>query len=113
MGLLKKTGIPKVAELVPHILVKDDETKVANQTGGVVGALNNNKLSVCIHGGFFIPVQDVTEMLGMMVIMHYILHISPPGQVLAAYGVMCRLFGDTTNEIKLSKMQKELVGKFK
>ena len=62
---------------------------------------------------FFIPVKDVTEMLGMMVIMHYILKISPPAQVLAAYGVLCRLFGDTTNEIKLSKMQKELVGKFK
>ena len=111
--MLKKTGIPKVAELVPYILVKDDETKVANQTGGVVGALNNNRLIVCIHGGFFIPVQDVTEMLGMMVIMHYILHSSPPGQVLAAYGVMCRIFGDTTNDIKLSKMQKEPVGKFK
>ena len=83
MGLLKNTGIPKVAELVPHILVKDDETMVANHTGGVVGALNNNKLSVCIHGGFFIPVQHVTETLGMMVIMHYILHISPPATILA------------------------------
>ena len=88
-GLLKKTGIPKVAELVQHISVKDEETKVAIQTGGVVGALNNNKLSVCIHEGFFIPVQDVTDMLGMMVIMHYILYISPPAQVLAAYSVMC------------------------
>ena len=108
-------GLPNIADILPHILqVNTDPVQAANTTGGVVGAIPANKkeLYVCVHGGYYIKVANITELLGVCTIMHYILHITPLNAQ-RVYSVLCRLFGDNSKDIKLSKMQKELVDKFK
>ena len=108
-------GLPNIADILPHILqVNTDPVQAANTTGGVVGAIPANKkeLYVCVHGGYYIKVANITELLGVCTIMHYILHITPLNAH-RFYSVLCRLFGDNSKDIKLSKMQKELVDKFK
>ena len=116
LGLLGKLGLPNIADILPHILqVNTDPVQAANTTGGVVGAIPASKkeLYVCVHGGYYIKVAaSISELLGVCTIMHYILHIRPIAAQ-RVYSVLCRQFGDNSKDIKLTKMQKELVDKFK
>ena len=61
---------------------------------------------------YYVKVASISELIGVCTKMQGILHIQP----LAAqrvYSVLCRLFGDNSKGIKLSKIQKKLVEKFK
>lgn len=112
-AFLKKIGIQKkIAEpMVPLLVQPEEPTKLANQTGYVVGAAYAGQLHVCVHGGFQFQVEDLPNMLAAIIQLHYILHIQFPDNAPSMHGFLCHVMGERKEDIKLSKTQKELLSK--
>ena len=69
-------GLPDVADIIAHILPHyADPVQAADTTGSLVGAMPANKkeLYFCVHGGYYIKVASISELLGVRTLMHYIL----------------------------------------
>ena len=84
-------GLPNIADILPHILqVNTDPVQATNTTGDDVGAIQDSKkeLYVCVHGGYYIKVASISELLGVCTIMQYILHITPKAAQ-RVYSVLC------------------------
>lgn len=108
VALLKKIKLTNTNRIAPYIIVKINPTSSANQTGGVVGCHHENKLYVCVHGGFQVEVPDLVTMLGVIIQFHYILHISFPRPASSVYHFLSHVFGDKTSK-SLSKTQKDIL----
>ena len=56
--------------MIPLLVQPADATKVANKTSFVVGAAQAGQLHVNVHGGFKFEVEDLSQMLAAIILLH-------------------------------------------
>ena len=103
---MRRIRVNNVDGALKQIMVLNDPTTSANNTGGVIAAHHEGKIFICVHGGFSLEIGSLCEVLSIFPLIHYILHIEMPCEI-SRPGYGC--YGQGR---KVLQTQHELISKY-